>query len=369
VAREKLEAEGYENVVLTPTGERGSFNFTAVKSKEGQICNGSVQVSASGGSQSHMISASCELDETACNPSRPALCFDLARKRRDDDPAKANGFFTKACDGGHAGACNDLAVAYERGHGVAKDEAKALSLYDTACNSGAALACRNLGIAFRQGIGTPKDIERGLKASERSCDLGDEHGCLASGTGYANGIGAKVDADKAIKHFEVACTKGLVEACGYLGTLLVVGGAGAAKDLARGTTLLTDACESKRPEACNNLGILARDGIISLDDPNGDKRWAYFEKACTLEFGDGCVELGVMLERGQGRKADLAKAVELYDKACTLGSGLGCYDLGIMARGGRGIPKDIPRSVAAFDKACSLGYVNACEMRKTVSAR
>ena len=42
----------------------------------------------------------------------------------------------RACNGGDAAGCYDLAVDYDAGDGVAKDEARAASLYAKGCDGG-----------------------------------------------------------------------------------------------------------------------------------------------------------------------------------------------------------------------------------------
>ena len=54
----------------------------------------------------------------------------------------------------------------------------------------------------------------------------------------------------------------------------------------------------------------------------------YFRKACTLEDGTGCKNLGGMYDNGSGVKQSDFEAVKYYRKACTLEKGTGCGNLG-----------------------------------------
>ncbi|MGL2490002.1 tetratricopeptide repeat protein [Helicobacter pylori] len=50
----------------------------------------------------------------------------------------------------------------------------------------------------------------------------------------------------------------------------------------------------------------------------------YFEKACDLNNGVGCKNLGFLYEYGEGVEKDLTKAAYFYSKACKLGSQEAC---------------------------------------------
>lgn len=49
-----------------------------------------------------------------------------------------------------------------------------------------------------------------------------------------------------------------------------------------------------------------------------------FEKACHLNDGGGCFNLGLLYSNGQGVKQDYFKAKELFGKTCDLKLQLGC---------------------------------------------
>ncbi|WRD14593.1 SEL1-like repeat protein [Helicobacter pylori] len=53
----------------------------------------------------------------------------------------------------------------------------------------------------------------------------------------------------------------------------------------------------------------------------------YFEKACDLNNGVGCKNLGFLYEYGEGVEKDLTKAAYFYSKACKLGSQEACEAL------------------------------------------
>ncbi len=67
------------------------------------------------------------------------------------------------------------------------------------------------------------------------------------------------------------------------------------------------------PEELFNLGML------SYDKQDFSKARKYFEKACDLNNGGGCSNLGVLYYNGDGVKQDSKKATALFEKACKLG--------------------------------------------------
>ncbi len=72
------------------------------------------------------------------------------------------------------------------------------------------------------------------------------------------------------------------------------------------------------PEELFNLGML------SYDKQDFSKARKYFEKACDLNNGGRCSNLGVLYQNGQGVEKDLIKAAYFYSKACKLGNQKAC---------------------------------------------
>ncbi|GAA9458007.1 hypothetical protein BTM443_03200 [Helicobacter pylori] len=105
-------------------------------------------------------------------------------------------------------------------------------------------------------------------------------------------------------------------------------------------------------------------GIKSYEKQDFSQARKYFEKACGLNNGGGCSNLGVLYQNGQGVEKDLIKVAYLYSRACELKEGDGCGALGALYYNGDGVKQDSKKAVALFEKACKLGYKKACEMLK-----
>lgn len=69
-----------------------------------------------------------------------------------------------------ASACNLLAIHYENGHAVAKNETKAFELYKKGCDGGdKESACYNLALNYLDGIGVEQNINKAKEMLDELC--------------------------------------------------------------------------------------------------------------------------------------------------------------------------------------------------------
>ncbi len=66
-----------------------------------------------------------------------------------------------------------------------------------------------------------------------------------------------------------------------------------------------------------------------------------YQKACDLNYKQGCSNLGFMYMLGMRTKDDKFKAIELYEKACNLNEGSSCGVVGAMYANGTYVEKMI----------------------------
>ena len=79
-------------------------------------------------------------NEKDCNNGDTQKCYELAQENAGF--LEATGYYNKACEGGHAKACNELAQIYELGNrAVQKDVELAKKYYKLACKNGISDAC------------------------------------------------------------------------------------------------------------------------------------------------------------------------------------------------------------------------------------
>ena len=86
----------------------------------------------------------------------------------------------------------------------------------------------------------------------------------------------------------------------------------------------------------------------------------YFEKACNLDVGLGCSNLGFLYAEGKGVRQDISKAVQYCEKGCSLKEGFACNSLGELYEDGIGI-KNKTTAKEYYGKACDLGDQQGCD--------
>jgi hypothetical protein len=85
--------------------------------------------------------------------------------------------FTRACGQGWMSGCAQLADAYRRGEGTAKNYELAVREYGKACEGGVAVACSDIGYMYRIGDGVSRDDSKALAYLKKACDLGMAQAC------------------------------------------------------------------------------------------------------------------------------------------------------------------------------------------------
>ncbi len=128
------------------------------------------------------------------------------------NPAKAATYFRKACDGGHASSCYNLALMMEQGD-IPRDAKQLIALYETACEKGDARACSNAGFMFINGDGAPLDQEKGRTLFEKSCTMKHGEGCYNLGNVYEQGAGVEKDLGKALEYYTQGCALDHKKSC------------------------------------------------------------------------------------------------------------------------------------------------------------
>lgn len=164
------------------------------------------------------------------------------------------------CDRGDMAGCLNLAVIYNGGFGVEKNDGEVLRLSRMACErSDGALrlhACTNLGGMYANGQGTPRDYGQSLGLFEIGCNGGVPHACANLAFQYERGLGVAADQAKAEKLYQQAarayqrgCDGNHTPSCEALGDLYKRG-RGVPKDLSKARALYERACRGGWKPAC-----------------------------------------------------------------------------------------------------------------------
>ena len=92
------------------------------------------------------------------------------------------------------------------------------------------------------------------------------------------------------------------------------------------------------------------------------------QKKCDGGDRNGCFDLGVIYDNGQGLKQNYFKAAEFYQKSCKRGDARGCFNLGASYENGKGIYQSDEKALKFYGKACdledSLGCKNYIRLNK-----
>jgi TPR repeat protein len=114
----------------------------------------------------------------------------IAAYQANDMPLAYKGFLAAANEG-HADSQFNIALMYERGIGVGKDEKEAVVWYGKAASQGIAAAQFNLGVLFENGRGTKIDFAQANEWYRKASIQGDALAIGNLGMLYVRGQGVK----------------------------------------------------------------------------------------------------------------------------------------------------------------------------------
>jgi TPR repeat protein len=113
--------------------------------------------------------------------------------------------------------------------------------------------------------------------------------------------------------------------------------------------------------SCNNLGTAWSEGKHGAASVDHGKARAFYDRACKLDNGLGCFNLGNVYRLGEGVKVDLKLAFDSFKKSCDLDQAKGCTELAILYYEGKAVKKDVKKTVSLLEKGCRLGSQPACK--------
>ena len=128
------------------------------------------------------------------------------------------------------------------------------------------------------------------------------------------------------------------------------------------------ACAAGDPRYCNNLGVAWSEGKDGASRVDHAKAKSFYEKACNLNNGLGCFNLGNVYRVGEGLNPDHHVAAVHFKRSCDLDEAKGCTELAILHYEGTGVERDVSRTMELLEKACRLGSAVACKNAELVKA-
>jgi TPR repeat protein len=205
-----------------------------------------------------------------------------------------------------------LAIAYETGDGVPKDEAKAARLYKQASDVGDAQATLNLGAMYYEGRGVAKNYAEALVLFRKAASLGDAQAMTNLGVMYGAGQGVLKDNAQSLHWLEQAADRGSSSALTFLAI---------------------------RYEEGN--------GVVR----NESEAARLYRKAVDLGNDQAMLNLGKLFYEGQGVAKDYAQALRLFRQAAERGNAQAMTNIGVMYQNGQAVPKDRAEAARWFMKA------------------
>lgn len=116
---------------------------------------------------------------------------------------KAYSIFQKSCKLKNPSGCYNLAVMYDLGKGIKKENEKAIELYEMSCKNGIINGCFNLGVIYDKGNIVQKNMKKAIDYYSIACEKGNYRSCYNIAVVYLNS--KEKDYHKARIYFEKAC--------------------------------------------------------------------------------------------------------------------------------------------------------------------
>jgi TPR repeat protein len=357
----------------------------------------------------HLFSAGCVATPRPSGAGCTAAGFHHAERPRETHLDSALFFLERGCALEEPASCYRLAELHDEwlNPGVPRSRA-ATQRIQAACDAGSPGACLSAARRREQPLAHASPARRATATFRRerdavrrayaaACTADSLAGCTAVGALHAEGrMGLPVNPDSARHYLEPACkgrpearVLGYGSACHYLGRMLAGLGPGpadtlppaatrvdtarAVEFLRQGCTLLDfnacadlayhgyrmgaepaatalfrarTLCDEGRGVACRVAGVLGREAVT--DDPQEAER--SLRRACLLDDGRGCRELGQAMEADSARK--------YLRRACVLGDGAGCRMFADLGASVDLTPTSAQTALLA--RACALGDAEGC---------
>ncbi len=317
-------------------------------------------------------------------------CFNIGNEfYSGDNPKQSIGYFERACSMDMGRACAAMGVILIEGQLLAMDEQKASTYFEKGCKLNSGVACHNLAIYYStlevDDVRKAENAKRAMELLTQACDLNYSESCVELAerqSQLGNKAAAKVTLEKncktdtlygcfalgnyyrveendytrAIELWKSSCRNGFARSCEVLGLVYlgVDDATSVAVDLEQGNNYLEQACNGYLGSSCNYMGYSFEHG--TFNPLNKEKAMAYYLKACDLNYGLGCSNLGNFYVVDN----DFAKAMEMFEKSCSLDIAIGCYRLALTYDNENNPKFDRNKTNELYAKACAMGEAMAC---------
>ncbi|MFH0799521.1 MAG: retroviral-like aspartic protease family protein [Pseudomonadota bacterium] len=175
------------------------------------------------------------------------------------DQVKVVELLKKSAAQGYAPAQMGLGWLYQTGNGLPKNSSKAFELFQKAAGQGFPAAQVMLGSMYHGGLGVPKNMAKAIEWYQKAAERGNDAAHTNLGMMYEMGDGVPKDSAKAAEWFRRGADRGGL-LCQYYLAAAYLNGEGVPKDIAKGIELLQKASEGDLSSAQRHLGSLYYSG-------------------------------------------------------------------------------------------------------------
>ncbi|MBO4989328.1 MAG: sel1 repeat family protein [Clostridia bacterium] len=268
-------------------------------------------------------------------------------------------YYETSSELGYAEGMYALAVCYDTGFGMIRNEETAMTFFAKAAALGQLDSVYELGRHKMNGLGTDRDEKEAAKQYLLAADLGHVRAAYCYGQCLKRGIGVRKDEKKAISYIEQAANRGFPKAQFEFGSFLLK------TEPEKGASWFERAYEQGNKEAGIALADCYRFGKGKERDE--EKAFSLYETLFSCLPAEKCRELSVWLKESSFAPKDkwlsyLARAAEEGDASAEYEYGV-CYDQG------KEFPHNLERTLYWLEKASKQGHLEAKERLANLLAR
>ena len=292
--------------------------------------------------------------------------YNAARAEHEHDRGSYEKAFRLYSEGVEQGdvRCNyGVALFYNYGYFVKKDEAKAAEIFASAFSSIKELAEQNepiscciIGFYYFNGFYVSEDKKVAIEWLKKSASLGYALAQNNVALRYYNGWNVEEDKAEAFKWFSLAAESGIPEAQFYMGVYYDFA-YGVKEDKFEAVKWYKKAAEQGLVEAQYNLGNCYDNGDGKQEDKAEAVKW--FKKAAEQGMAEAQYNLGCHYDKGEGVKEDKVEAEKWNKKAAEQGIPEAQYNLALCYDKGEGVKENKIEAVKWYTKAAEQGFADA----------
>ncbi len=222
-----------------------------------------------------------------------------------------------------------------------KEKAKykvAYNLFKKGCELNDGPSCYNASLYIKDGLGTKANDLEAYKFKALSCKFDYGQGCFEMARELdSEKHDIKITKEQIIPLYDKACKLGVDDGC-ILWANNVSDLNENPNDIEKALDIFKNLCEKENPDGCHNAG-----NYYFTKEPTKENiklAKEYFTKGCQIKDADSCSVLGFLLSK---ENADKKFIFDLFKKSCDLNSAQGCRNLGVSYENGDGVPQDKKR--------------------------